>query len=102
MKMFIVAAALMIGAPAIAQSTSQPPGDGIDIHGHDPNGQAFTPPGYNNTVAAPAYAPMAAAPAGMIGGEYPICSAQNTDRCVQAYTKMTKMQMRTNKRRMRR
>lgn len=88
MKLIIVAvAALGLAAPASAQTATRINPDGRDVHGHNPSGQAFTPPGFNAGVAAPAYAPMAAAPSGMIGGAYPPCSAQNTDRCEQTYVK---------------
>lgn len=86
MKLIIVAvAALGLAAPTFAQTSTPINPDGRDVHGHNPDGQAFTPPGFNMGVAAPAYAPLAAAPAGMIGGSYPPCSAQNMDRCVQTY-----------------
>jgi hypothetical protein len=101
------AAALLFTAPAVAQMSSGsdpdgrqgvmdpngpnvPPGDGITMRGHDPEGQAFTPPGYNDAMPMRAYPPLAAAPAGLIGGDYPVCSARVTDRCVQAYTRYTR------------
>lgn len=88
MKLIIVAvAALGLAAPAAAQTNMPINPDGRDIHGHNPDGQAFTPPGYNMGVATSAYAPLAAAPAGMIGGSYPPCTAQNLDRCEQTYVK---------------
>lgn len=109
MRMISVAAAacMLLAAPGFAQTRSGPdpdgrqalnnpngpgipPGDGITMRGHDPEGQAYTPPGYNNMLPTSAYPAMAVAPAGLIGGEYPICSARVTDRCVQAYTRYTR------------
>ena len=92
MKLFIIAvAALGLAAPAAAQ-TNMP---------INPDGQAFTPPGFNNGLAV--YPPMAAAPAAMIGGSYPPCSAQNMDRCEQTYVKagrsMGKKPMKRSRRR---
>ena len=88
MKFLIIAsAALAFAVPAAAQTDMPINPDGIDIHGHNPDGQAFTPPGFNTAIPGSVYAPMAAAPAGMIGGSYPPCTAQNTDRCEQTYVK---------------
>ena len=98
MKYIVLIAALTAAAPLAAQMNAQPPGDGIDIHGHNPDGQAFTPPGYNVGVAAPAYAPAQAAPPGLIGGDYPPCSASNTDRCVQTYVKANRPMKRSRRR----
>lgn len=64
-----------------------PPGDGITARGHDPEGQAFIPPGYNSGPAISVYPPIVLAPAGLIGGAYPVCSKRVTDRCVQAYSR---------------
>lgn len=104
MKFPIVAsAALAFAVPAFAQSDMAMNPDGVDVHGHNPDGQAFTPPGYNTSIPGSVYAPMAAAPAGMIGGSYPPCTAQNTDRCEQTYVKggrsMKKKPMRNWRRR---
>ena len=87
MKLLMAAAALAMGAPAIAQTNMPINPDGIDMHGHNPDGQAFTPPGYNTGIGMAIYPPMALAPAGMIGGDYPRCTAENTDRCVQTYVR---------------
>ena len=120
MRILIAASAalLLAGAPAIAQVNNQsstassasrsgpdsdgrqgvrdrngpavPPGDGITTRGHDPEGQPFIPPGYNLGDRMAVYPPLARAPAGLIGGEYPVCSARVTDRCVQPYTRYTR------------
>lgn len=111
MKMILsaAAAALLFATPALAQMRSGPdpdgrqgamdpngpgvpPGDGITMKGNDPEGQAFTPPGYNMVQTMPmrAYPPLAIAPPGLIGGDYPVCSSRVTDRCVQAYTRFTR------------
>lgn len=87
-----VAAALGGGSIAFAQSDpngpSVPPGDGITRMGTNPDGQAYTPPGYN--VGLNIYPPATAAPGADPGMErYPSCSAQVKDRCVQTYTKWT-------------
>ena len=86
MKLIVIAiAALGMAAPAAAQTNMPINPDGRDIHGHNPNGQAFTPPGFNMGMSI--YPPMAAAPAGVIGQSYPPCTAQNLDRCEQTYVK---------------
>lgn len=100
MKTLIVAAAaLAFAAPAAAQTNINP--DGVDVHGHNPDGQAFSPPGYNMGLAV--YPSMTVAPTGMIGGSYPPCTAQNTDRCEQTYAKggrsMNKKPMKSSRRR---
>ena len=97
MKFLLFAAALTLGTAAAAQSgqtvsdPSQSSGPrGVTQQGTDPEGQACTPPGYNQgasgyppcasptgTVSAPATGEDAAAP--------PRCSKTVTDRCVQAY-----------------
>ena len=102
MKLIIVAvAALGLAAPAAAQTNMPINPDGRDIHGHNPDGQAFTPPGFNAGIAV--YPPMAAAPPAMIGGSYPPCTAQNMDRCEQTYVKagrsMGKKPMKRSRRR---
>lgn len=84
MKLLIIAAAMTLGGAAVAQT---PLDDGRDIHGHDPDGQPFTPAGFNAGLSA--YPSATAAPPALIGGDYPACSAGRTDRCVQTYTKMT-------------
>lgn len=104
MKPIILALAVLgLAAPAAAQTGDRINPDGRDVHGHNPDGQAFTPPGFNMGVVTSAYAPMAAAPAGMIGGAYPPCSAQNKDRCEQTYVKpgksMSKKRMQRSRRR---
>lgn len=102
MKAIILATALAISSASFAQAQTNmqtqpqtpmqadpngpntPPGDGITRMGTNPGGQPFTPPGFNqgmNVYPAAAMAP------GMMPGmaEYPRCSRQVTDRCVQAY-----------------
>lgn len=106
MKMLVYAAAslvmsgtaIAVATPAAGQTSSAmqnpngalPPGDGITALGHDPEGQAFTPPGFNTGMSTMAYPPVTAAPAGLIGATYPVCSSRVTDRCVQAYTKLAR------------
>ncbi len=61
-----------------------PPGDGITRMGTNPEGQPFTPPGFNQGMNVYPAATMApGAMPGMV--EYLRCSRQVTDRCVQAY-----------------
>lgn len=88
MKALLFAAVLAIGGTAIAQTSSQSSTDGRDVHGHNPEGQPYSPPGYNNGIGG--YPPASAAPAALIGGDYPPCSAQRTDRCVQTYVRGTR------------
>ncbi len=94
-----VPAAAQSGTNMSAQSTNTqpmpgsravPPGDGITARGHNPEGQPFTPAGFNTGMGQAVYPPAAAAPAGLIGGDYPVCSARVTDRCVQSYTRYTR------------
>ena len=101
MKLLIVAvAALGLAAPAAAQTNMPINPDGRDIQGHNPDGQAFTPPGYNMGLSV--YPPVTAAPATMIGGSYPPCTAQNTDRCEQTYVKAGRSMGKKPMKRMRR
>lgn len=85
MKVFVLAAALTVGSAAWAQV---PPGDGITQQGTNPEGQACTPDGFNQGLSV--YPPCEA-----LGGpapgmeEYPPCTRQNADRCLQTYTRWT-------------
>ncbi|MGF1549048.1 MAG: hypothetical protein ACFBQW_00715 [Sphingomonadaceae bacterium] len=86
MRILLIAAALSMGSAALAQGTDPnapgvPPGDGVTQLGNTPDGQPYTPPGFNQGINA--YPP---APAQM-PAEYPPCSADraNADRCVQTY-----------------
>ena len=76
-----------------------PPGDGIDMHGHDPEGQAFTPLGFNTGIGPAVYPPVTMAPPALIGGNYPPCSPQVTDRCVQTYVEFRRSSPRRRGRR---
>lgn len=112
MKTLLFAAALAVSGTAVAQSQTgmqtqgnmpaqgnmqtqmdpngpnTPPGDGITRMGNNPSGQAYVPQGFNQGINV--YPNASMAPGAMAGMEnYPRCSAQNTDRCVQTYTKMT-------------
>jgi hypothetical protein len=94
MKLTILAMAAALGGSSIALAQSDPnganvpPGDGITRMGTDPNGQAYTPPGYN--IGLNVYPPATAASGANPGMEnYPACSAEVKDRCVQTYTKWT-------------
>ena len=85
------AAALMGGSAAAAQTSGYdpvPPGDGITRQGTNPEGQACTPIGYNVGLAA---YPQCIAMGGPIEGadDYPPCTTQVKDRCVQTYTRWT-------------
>jgi hypothetical protein len=117
MKTLIFAAALMLGGAAIAQTgntvddPSQSSGPrGVTQQGTSPNGQACSPPGYNqgnggyapcggdmaggmSGTAGSAGATGAAGGSGMSGGSgtmgaagtLPPCSRTVTDRCQQTY-----------------
>lgn len=92
MKHLIFLASLMIGGTAIAQTApadQAKAGAGLDVHGHNPEGQAFVPAGFNTGVGQAVYPSVTMAPPALIGGDYPACSRQRTDRCVQTYTKST-------------
>lgn len=96
--LFATALAMSTASFAQAQTTMQtqtpmhtdpngpniPPGDGITRMGTNPEGQPFTPSGFNQGMNVYPAASMAP---GMMPGmaEYPRCSRQVTDRCVQAY-----------------
>lgn len=89
-----IAAASLAAAPAASFAQTDPngpnvpPGDGITMMGTNPEGQAYTPPGYNNGLNV--YPDAAIAP-GMMAGmrDYPACTEDVKDRCVQTYTKYT-------------
>lgn len=100
MKTLIIAAVLGLGGTSIAhaQTDMQPqtstqtdpngpnmsPGDGVTRMGTTPAGQPYTPSGFNQNMNV--YPAAAMAPGAMPGMmEYPRCSRQVTDRCVQAY-----------------
>ena len=89
MKSTIIAIAALIGSATVATAQTDPngpavpPGDGITMQGTNPDGQAYTPPGYN--VGLEVY------PDGIVPAmqNYPVCTRQVVDRCVQTYTKWT-------------
>lgn len=104
MKMILFAAALGMSSASFAQTQTDmqtqsnmqmqpqtdpngpnvPPGDGITRLGTNPEGQPFTPPGFNQGMNV--YPAASVAPGAMPGmAEYPRCSRQVTDRCIQAY-----------------
>jgi hypothetical protein len=99
MKALLFAAALTLGTAAVAQSgatvsdPSQASGPrGVTQQGTDPEGQACTPPGYNQGASAypPCGSDMGAAGTGTgmgtgSGSALPACSRTVTDRCVQTY-----------------
>ena len=83
MKSIIVAAALVFGGTALAQT---PPGDGITQQGTNPGGQACTPAGYN--VGLSGYPPCggdAHPPVARDPSNPPPCSRTVTDHCIQTY-----------------
>ena len=91
MKMFVFAAALMLGSAAVAQSgntvddPSQSTGPrGVTQQGTDPDGQPCTPAGYNaNTSAYPTCEAGSASAAS--SPTPPRCSKTVKDHCIQAY-----------------
>lgn len=91
MKMFVFAAALMLGSAAVAQTgntvddPSQSSGPrGVTQQGTDPDGQACTPAGFNaNTSSYPTCEAGAASAAST--ATPPRCSKTVKDHCVQAY-----------------
>jgi hypothetical protein len=93
MKVILFAAALTLGTAALAQSgntvsdPSQSTGpQGITQQGTDPEGQACTPPGYNQ--GAGGYPPCGAtgtADPAATGASPPACSKTVTDHCIQTY-----------------
>ena len=92
MKVAIFAAALALGTTAAAAQTSNyapvPPGDGITRMGTNPEGQACTPEGWNRGLSV--YPACSAMGGPMVGMEdYPPCTRQVKDRCVQIYTRWT-------------
>lgn len=92
MKEAILAAALALGGATMAQAQmdpngpAMPPGDGITMQGTNPEGQAYTPSGFNQGINV---YPSAAAAPGMAPGmaAYPACTNQVKDRCMQTYTR---------------
>ena len=63
-----------------------PPGDEYTVRGMNPEGQPYTPPGYNQGIAV--YPPATAAPGGQPGAQdYPPCTRRVKDRCVQTYAR---------------
>jgi hypothetical protein len=91
MKMFVFAAALMLGSAAVAQTgntvddPSQSSGPrGVTQQGTDPDGQACTPAGYNaGTTGYPTCEAGSASAAST--ATPPRCSKTVKDHCVQAY-----------------
>ena len=87
MTIFAIAAAMGIATAAPAQTDPNgpnvPPGDGISMLGNNPNGQAYTPPGFNRGLNV--------YPDGQVADRmnYPACSDQVVDRCRQVYTRYT-------------
>ena len=92
MKFAILAgAALVLAGSASAQTSSYepvPPGDGITRQGTDPNGQACTPAGFNPGLMAYPPCPAIGGPASI--EQYPRCTREIKDRCIQAYTRWTR------------
>lgn len=91
MKTLILAAALTMGVTGMAQAQTDPngpgvpPGDGITRLGNNPDGIACTPAGFNQGMSAyPACSALTPQPAQI--QDYPRCTRQRADRCVQAYT----------------
>ena len=91
MKMFVFAAALMLGSAAVAQTgntvddPSQASGPrGVTQQGTDPDGQACTPAGYNAGTSSYPTCEAGAAPAAS-SATPPRCSKTVKDHCVQAY-----------------
>ncbi len=96
MKSAFLMAALMVGSTAVAHA-AQPSGRtvadpsqssgarGVTQQGTDPEGQACTPAGFNQTTSA--YPPCGGAPttSPAAGGTPPPCSRTVTDGCVQTY-----------------
>jgi hypothetical protein len=101
MKLIIFAAALSLGGAALAQTgntvsdPSQSTGPrGVTQQGTDPDGQACSPPGYNQGTGG--YQPCSGDMGGSAGatggtgsmgamGAMPPCSRTVTDRCTQTY-----------------
>lgn len=94
MKLTMFAATIMLGAaPLAAQTGTYEPmrsGDELTRQGTNPEGQPCTPAGYN--VGLNVYPACAA-----MGGpnpwgieDYPPCTQQITDRCIQTYTRWTR------------
>ena len=89
-KATMIAAAMLIGGTAAtAQTTTAvPPGDGITRQGTNPEGQPCTPAGFNAGLAVyPACSAMGGPLVGM--EEYPPCTTEVKDRCIQLYTRWT-------------
>lgn len=85
----IAGLALAMSMPAAAQTYDPvPPGDGITRQGTNPEGQACTPEGFNQGLTA---YPQCAAMGGPAPGleEYPPCTSEVKDRCIQTYTRWT-------------
>ena len=91
MKLAILIATIALGGTAAAAQTTSsptPPGDGITRQGTNPEGQACTPPGFNQGLwVYPACVAMGGPLPGM--PDYPPCTTRVTDRCVQTYTRRT-------------
>lgn len=89
MKLKIIAIAALMGSATVATAQTDPngpavpPGDGITMQGNNPEGQAYTPPGYN--VGLNVY------PDGQVANmqNYPACTDRVVDRCMQTYTRWT-------------
>ena len=92
MKLMLLIAGLALGGTAAtaqtATSSTMPSGEGITRQGTNPEGQPCTPAGFNQGLwVYPACIAMGGPTLGM--AEYPPCTRQVTDRCVQLYTKWT-------------
>ena len=94
MKLTAIAIAVAFAGATAANAQTDPnapavpPGDGISQLGNDPEGQPYTPPGFN--VGLSVYPAAAVAQGGQPGRDsYPACSDQVKDRCVQTYTRWT-------------
>ena len=62
-----------------------PPGDGITQQRTDPEGQARTPAGWNSTQGGMTGQMGYRGQGGPTTGEYPACSRNVTDNCIQLY-----------------
>jgi hypothetical protein len=84
MRIFVIAAALIFGGAAIAQT---PPGDGITQQGTNPEGINCTPPGFNQGLGIyPPCGPGNVHPQiGRNPESPPPCTRQVKDHCIQLY-----------------
>ena len=84
MKRIMIAIAAIVGGTTAAFAQS----DGITAQGTNPEGQAYTPPGFNQGLQV--YPEARQAPGQKPGMEdYPACTKEVKDRCVQTYTRWT-------------